>query len=98
MLASMSPTGAEVAAEEADTVAWPTGSETSGPVDSCGGGWELGELGIRQDLFTGGWERRRQEYDVTPLRSPQRAFCLRPHNCLPKFPPFLCFQMLHFLL
>ena len=70
MSASMSPTEAEVAAEEADTMAWPAGSEASGPVDSWASGWEPGELGIRQDLFTGGWERRGQEYDVTPLKSP----------------------------
>ena len=70
MWASISPSGAEVAAEEADTVAWPAGSGASGPVDSGAGGWELGELGIRWDLSMGGWERRGQEHDVTPLKSP----------------------------
>ena len=30
--ASMSPSGAGVATEEADTMAWPVGSEASGPV------------------------------------------------------------------
>ena len=34
MWASMPPSGAGVAAGGADTVAWPAGSEASGPVDS----------------------------------------------------------------
>ena len=34
MLAGMSSPNAEVAAGGADAVAWPTGSDTSGPVDS----------------------------------------------------------------
>ena len=66
----MSPSGAEVAAGGADTVAWPTGSETLGPVDSLGGCWEREELGLRQGHGKGGWERRKWEHEVTPLKSP----------------------------
>ena len=50
----MSLLGAGVAAEGADTVAWPAGPETSGPVDSRGGCWEMGEPGLR----VGSWHRR----------------------------------------
>ena len=64
--AGMSPTEAG----GAGTVAWPSGSEASGPVDSWGGSWEMEELGTRGDLCNGGWERRRWEYEVTPLKSP----------------------------
>ena len=45
MWAGMASSGAEGAAGEAGPVAWPAGSETSGPVDSWGGGWEMVTLG-----------------------------------------------------
>ena len=45
MWAGMASSRAEGAAGEAGPVAWPAGSETSGPVDSWGGGWEMVVLG-----------------------------------------------------
>ena len=62
--------GAGVAATEADTVAGPTGPETSGPVDSGGDCWGAGELGLRQAWDGGGCEGRGREHKVTPLKSP----------------------------
>ena len=56
--------------EGADTVAWPTGSETSGPVDSWGGCWEMEELGLRWGCGKGGWDRRRREHEVILLSNP----------------------------
>ena len=84
--AGMSPSGAGVAAEEADTMAWPVGSETSGPVGSWGDGWETVELGTRQDRFRGGWEERRWEHDVTPLKSPQKPSASDPTTASVYFP------------
>ena len=57
-------------AEEVGPVAWPAGSETLGPVDSWGGGWEMVMLGANGGFFTGGWDGTEWGYDVTPLKSP----------------------------
>ena len=70
MSASMSLSGAGVAAERADTVAGPAGPETLDPVDSRGGCWGTGESGLMWDQDGGGWDKRWWEHEVTPLRSP----------------------------
>ena len=70
MWASMSSSGAGVAAEEADTVAWPAGSVASGPVDSWRGDWVMVALGARWGFLMGGWDGAGWGYDVTPFRSP----------------------------
>ena len=66
----MSLSGAGVAATEVDTVAGPTGPETSGPADSLGDCWGAGELELRQAWDGGGFEGRGWEHKVTPLKSP----------------------------
>ena len=70
MWAGMSSSGAGVAAGEVDTVAWPAGSEASGPVDSWRGDWGMVALGARWGFFMGGWDGAGWGYDATPFRSP----------------------------
>ena len=70
MWAGMASSTAEGAAGETGPVAWPAASETSGPVDSWGGGWEMVALGAKWGFFKGGWDGRGRECNVTPLKSP----------------------------
>ena len=70
MWAGMASSEAERAAGEAGPVAWPAASETSGPVDSWGGGWEIVMLGAWWGFLERGRDRRGWECDVTPLKSP----------------------------
>ena len=86
MSAGMSPSGAGVAAERAGTVAWPAGPETSGPVDSWGGCWGIGEPGLRQEHDGGGWDTRGWEHKVTPLRSPYKPSTSDPTMASLSFP------------
>ena len=70
MWAGMASSGAGGAAGEVGPVAWSAGSETSGHVDSWGGGWEMVALGAKQGFFKGGWDGWGWEHDVTLLKSP----------------------------
>ena len=57
-------------AGEADYIAWPAGSETSGPVDSWGGRWKTVVDGLWQTFLWGGEAEDVEGCDTVPLRSP----------------------------
>ena len=51
-------------------IAWSAGSETSGPVDSWGGRWEMVAEGVQQTFLWGGGAGDTEECNIGPLRSP----------------------------
>ena len=83
--------GAGVAAGEADDSGLACGIWG---LRSCGllrgVDWEMVELGVRQDLFTGGWEGRRAGAWGDSPQEPIDTFCLWSCYCLPHFSPPLC--------
>ena len=90
MWAGMAFSKAERAAGEAGPVAWSAGLETSGPVDSQGGGWVVVVLGAWWGFLEGGWDGRRWECDATPLRSLYRPYASDPATASLIFPhPFI---------
>ena len=94
--ARMLPPVAGVTSTGMDTVAGPSGPETSGPVDSWGVCWKAGELELGQVCDGGGLGRKGAGRQSNPPQESIETFHLRPHNGLPQLPQPLSLQLLSF--
>ena len=96
ILAGITSSEAGSTAGEADCIAWPAGSETSGPVDSWRGRWGTMVDGVWQTFLWGGEAKDVEGCNTGPLRSPLKTLHLWAYHCCFHLPQPLSLQMLGF--